>query len=34
MSVKDAHTYIGDVDDEDARKDCYESTVINFFFKS
>lgn len=32
MSVKDAHTYLGDVDDEDARKTCYESTVNNHFF--
>lgn len=27
MSVKDAHSYLGDLDDEDAREESYESTV-------
>lgn len=33
MSVKDSHTYLGDLDDLEGRKQCYESTVkFNCFF--
>ncbi|KAL4505183.1 hypothetical protein ABPG72_016250 [Tetrahymena utriculariae] len=31
LSVVDAHTYLGDLDDEDARKSCYESTTLFLF---
>ncbi|EAR98781.2 E1-E2 ATPase family protein (macronuclear) [Tetrahymena thermophila SB210] len=31
MSVYDSHSYIGDFDDPDSRKSCYESTVLFLF---
>ncbi|KAL4494291.1 hypothetical protein ABPG73_018810 [Tetrahymena malaccensis] len=31
MSVYDSHSYIGDSDDPDSRKSCYESTVLFLF---
>ncbi|EAR98775.2 E1-E2 ATPase family protein (macronuclear) [Tetrahymena thermophila SB210] len=31
MSVQDAHDYLDDLDNEDARKSCYESTTLFFF---
>ncbi|EAR98784.2 E1-E2 ATPase family protein (macronuclear) [Tetrahymena thermophila SB210] len=31
MSVYDSHSYLGDLDDPDSRKSCYESTVLFLF---
>ncbi|KAL4462608.1 hypothetical protein ABPG74_000438 [Tetrahymena malaccensis] len=31
MSVYDSHSYLGDLDDSDSRKSCYESTVLFLF---
>ncbi|KAL4462588.1 hypothetical protein ABPG74_000418 [Tetrahymena malaccensis] len=31
LSVKQAHSYIGDLDELDGRKSCYESTTLFFF---